>query len=119
MLAVLSGGAAVSLFQLVGKLVELRYSQRKSFREELKSEIARLEGHITSLEQKIDTLEAEIDSWKTRVDDWRNKYYALLEDFQLLKLASAAKDQRIVVLENDNKRLGNLLEDASQGEYGE
>lgn len=94
--AVLGGGA---IFTFISKMVELWLNKGKSVRDELREEIARLEARIQVLSTKVDTLENEIESWKARVDDWRNKYYALVEEHHLLKLADAEKSQFIEALQ--------------------
>lgn len=102
LIALLGGGAA---FSFLGKLLELLFNRGKTLRDELRQEIARLEGNIKELDAKIIHLEAEIETWKNKVDEWRNKYYALMEEYQLLKVATAAKDQLIAALQAELARL--------------
>jgi chromosome segregation ATPase len=102
-IATFLGGGALLTF--IGKLLELWLGRNKSLRDELRAEIGRLEGNIKALEGKVQHLENEVETWKNRVDEWRLKYFTLLEEHQLLKLAAAAKDQAIT-------RLKLMLEEA-------
>lgn len=96
LIALLGGGAG---FAFLGKMLELLFSRGKALRDELRAEIARLEGNIKALDAKVVHLENEVETWKTKVDEWRNKFYALLEEHQLLKVAVVAKDQLIAALQ--------------------
>ena len=106
LLAVLGGGA---VFTFLSKALELFFHRGKSLRDELRTDIVRLETTIIGLQARITMLEGEVETWKNKVDEWRNKYYELLEQSQFLKLTVAAKDQIIATLEAETKQLKRAL----------
>lgn len=87
-LALLTGGASV-------KFLELLFGRGKSLRDELRSEIARLEGRIKALDTKVDALEVEVEEWKDKAQEWRNRFYELQQRYQSALLQMQIKDEHI------------------------
>lgn len=96
LIAALSGGALLKFIENAGQW--LLYNRGKSVRDELRTEIQRLET-------RINQLEAEVERQKKANDDWRDKYNTLQLHAQRLEITVEAKDFAISVLEERVRRL--------------
>lgn len=94
--ALVGGGA---LYKFLEQLIELFAHKGKSVREELRTEIARLEKTIQEQQGRIDVLTERLSAEAVRTTEWRERYLELQQHTNSLLVSAEAKDAQITALE--------------------